>query len=84
MINDTDRRGAGRAFAGPIHARTQRFPSVASNRLLLDAVRRQAPLQEWCVVDGYPPLVHNPWATLYVQRAAQDREKQLIELTLQP
>ena len=52
--------------------------------LLLDAVRRQAPLQEWCVVDGYPPLVHNPWATLYVQRAAQDREKQLIELTLQP
>lgn len=46
--------------------------------LLVDAVARRVPLQEWCVVDGYPPLVHNPWTVLYVQRAARDRDQQLI------
>ncbi len=47
--------------------------------LLVEAMRRQASLQEWSVPDGYAMLIHTPWANAFIQKVDKDRASQLID-----
>lgn len=63
------------AVARRLHEVQARFAG-----LLLEALRRQATLQEWSVPDGYAQLIRSAWAGAFMQRADPDRSSQLIDL----
>lgn len=47
--------------------------------LLLEAVRRQLPLQEWAISGGYQQWVLLSWNSVFVQRNAGQRSQQIID-----
>jgi tetratricopeptide (TPR) repeat protein len=47
--------------------------------LLLEALRRGAPIRGWAVQGGYSPLIHHPWINLHHRDAWQQRRKGLLE-----
>lgn len=50
--------------------------------LLLEAVRRQLPLQEWAISGGYQQQVLLNWNAVFVQRNTGQRSQQLIDRKL--
>jgi tetratricopeptide (TPR) repeat protein len=51
--------------------------------LLLEALRRGAPLRAWAVQSGYGPLIHHRWGKLNRRHDWQARQKALLESTLE-
>ena len=52
--------------------------------LLLEALRRGAPIRAWAVQSGYGPLVHHRWVKLNRRHDWDRRQKALLESSLNP
>jgi tetratricopeptide (TPR) repeat protein len=82
-IERARRNGPGtRPAAAPKTIRRLREIQPKFAGLLLEALRRGAPIRAWAVQSGYGPLVHNPWIKLNRRHDWQARQKALLESTL--
>jgi tetratricopeptide (TPR) repeat protein len=84
-IERARRRGPGtRPAAAPETIRRIREIQPQFAGLLIEALRRGAPIRAWAVQSGYGPLVHHRWIKLNQRHDWDRRQKALVESSLQP
>ena len=73
------KRPGTRPAPHPETARAMHQAQAHLTGVLIEAIKRGAPLREWNVKLGIGPLLFHPWKKLFVQQANKTRADQLIQ-----